>query len=82
MQLCTLVSQYTDNKTLSRSKHTSAVTNQKKAEAWANIRDVLNTTGNIPCTIDNVKKEKKKKGLALKRSIIFKVVDYFKELTA
>ena len=32
---------------------------------WANIADALNTAGNFPCTVDNVKKKKKKLGLSL-----------------
>ena len=50
--LRTLVCQYTDNKTLLQSKHTSAVTNQKKAKVWANIKNAM-------------WKKEKKKGLSL-----------------
>ena len=55
-----MVSQYADDKTVLPSKHTSAVTSQRKANVWANIADALNTAGNFPCTVDNVKKKKKK----------------------
>ena len=48
------ISQYPDNKTLLQSKHTSVVTNQKKAKVWANI---MNTTNNVPRIMDNVKKK-------------------------
>ena len=46
----------------------------------ANITDALNTTGNIPNTVDDV--GEKKKRLELKRNVVFKLVDYLKEYTA
>ena len=47
------------------------MTDQKKAKVGANITDALNTTGNVPRTMDNVK-----------WNVVFKVVDYFEEPTA
>ena len=59
-----LVSQFTQNKTLLQSKHSSTVRNQKKAKVWGNITTALNATGTVPRTVDNVEK----KWLELKRN--------------
>ena len=50
------------------------MTNQKKAKVGANITDALNTTGNVPRTVDHVG--------VLKRNVVFKVVEYLEEFTA
>ena len=70
MQLHTqyLVLQFTENKTPLQSKHSSAVTNQKKAKVWAGTTDALTAMGNVPHTMDSVKKrclELKHNGVAL-----------------
>ena len=51
------------------------MTNQKKAKVEANISDTLNTTGNVPRTVDNAGGRRKKKRKK-------KVVDYFEEFEA
>lgn len=63
-ELRTLVSQFAQNKTLLQAKHSSTVTNQKKAKVWGSITAALNATGTVPRTADNVKK----KWLELKRN--------------
>ena len=56
-ELRTLVSQFAQNKTLLQAKHSSTVTNQKKAKVWGSITAALNATGTVPRTVDNVKKK-------------------------
>ena len=47
----------------------------------ANITNALNTTGNIPCTVD-IAGEKRRKKLEFKRNVVFKVVDYLEAFMA
>ena len=53
---------------------------QKKAKMRANITDALNTTGNVPRTVDNVGKGGGER-LELNRNVVFKVIDYLEEFT-
>jgi len=65
-----LVSQFTQNKTLLQAKHSSTVTNQKKAKVWGSITAALNATGTVPRTVDNEKKEEEMVGTKTQRSCI------------
>ena len=69
-ELRTLVSQFAQNKTLLQAKHSSTVTNQKKAKVWGSITAALNATGTVPRTVDNEKKEEEMVGTKTQRSCI------------